>query len=260
MSFMIDLNADVGERPHALRDGSEEKILGMISSANIACGAHAGDESTMAQTVTLCIKHGAAVGAHPSYPDRANFGRVEMAMTARELEESIFQQVRALGEIAQAQRTELQYVKPHGALYNVAVRDHDVAETIARGVARWSRALALVGLAGTPMLAVWEAMSFRAVPEAFADRAYEADGTLRGRSKNGALIHSRQQASAQALRIIKEQCAISIDNVVVPLRAETLCVHSDTPNAVAILSAVREQLALADITVSSFSLRKPSRS
>lgn len=257
MSLTIDLNADVGERPQALCDGSEEKILGMISSANIACGAHAGDENTMAQVVTLCKRYNVAIGAHPSYPDRANFGRVEMPMPPLELEESIFQQVRALGEIAKAQGAELQHVKPHGGLYHVAVHDCSVAEAIARGVARWSRALVLVGLAGSQMLAVWEAMGFRAVAEAFVDRAYEADGTLRARHHQDALIHSPQQAALQALRIIKEQRVFSIDNFAVPVRAETLCVHSDTPNAAAVLSTVRERFALANIAVSSLSSRKP---
>jgi UPF0271 protein len=257
MNLTIDLNADLGERPVlGMLDGSEEQIIGMISSANIACGGHAGDENTMAQTLALCAKHAVAIGAHPGFPDRANFGRVEMPMTANELADCVFEQVRALGRIAQAQRVELQHVKPHGALYNLAAQNKRIAEAVALGVARWSRELILVGLAHSAMLEVWQAMSFRVVAEAFIDRVYEDNGTLRSRSHPGALIHSPEQACAQALRLIKEHSVIAHNGAILRVRADTLCIHSDTPNAAAVLAALRAKLKEEKITVVSFSKKE----
>ncbi|MEK7729239.1 MAG: 5-oxoprolinase subunit PxpA [candidate division KSB1 bacterium] len=252
----IDLNADLGEQPHAMLGGSEEKIIRMISSANIACGGHAGDESTMAQTLALCAQHQVSCGAHPSFPDRANFGRSEMPLTANEVTACVFEQVRALGRIAQAQHVALQHVKPHGALYNLAAKNKRIAEAIALGVARWSRDLVLVGLAHSAMLEVWQALGFRIAAEAFVDRVYEADGSLRSRARTEALIQSPEAASAQALRIITGQGVIASNGVVVPVHAETLCIHSDTPNALALLTALRAKLNEENIAVAAFSKKK----
>lgn len=256
MRFIIDLNADVGERLHALRDGSEEALIRMISSANIACGAHAGDESTMAHVIKLCQKYGVAIGAHPGYPDRANFGRVVLMMSQAELSECVFQQVAKLHALACEHGAELQHVKPHGALYNVAAKDERVAEAVALGVARCSRELFLVGLAGSAMLSVWQGMGFRVAAEAFVDRRYEADGALRARSHQDALIHDPEIACQQALRIITMRYAQACDGASVVLAADTLCVHSDTPNAVAILTTLREQFTHEDIVVTSFTKRR----
>jgi UPF0271 protein len=249
--LIIDLNADVAERPEALADGTEEKIISLISSANIACGGHAGDEVTMAKVLRLCAKYGVAAGAHPGYPDRQNFGRLEMRMSLREIEESVYGQVMALARIANENGIELRHVKPHGALYNVAARNRDVAAAVARGVASCNRDLILVGLAGSAMLQVWQEMGFRVAPEAFADRAYESNGELRSRAKPDALITDPEGALRQAMTIIREQKVISIDGVAVPLHAKTICVHSDTPNAAEILFTLRTQLAEAGIVISS---------
>ncbi len=254
-AFTIDLNADLGERPHALHDGTEEHIIRMISSANIACGGHAGDESTMAQTLALCAQHSVSLGAHPSFPDRANFGRIEMPMTANEITQSVFEQVRDLGRIAEAQRMTLQHVKPHGALYNLAARNKRIAEAVARGIIKWSRDLILVGMAHSAMLEVAHAMGLRVVAEAFIDRVYEAEGTLRSRTHADALLSSPQAACAQALRIIKEHSVLAHNGAVVPLVAETLCMHSDTPNALAVLTALREKLREENIEVAAFAKR-----
>lgn len=257
MPLTIDLNADLGERPVlGMLDGSEEKIISMLSSANIACGGHAGDEDTMAQTLTLCAKHNVAAGAHPGFPDRENFGRIEMPMTANELADCVFEQVRALGRIAQTQRIALQHVKPHGALYHLATHNKRIAESVALGIARWSRELILVGPANSAMLEVWRAMGFRVAAEAFIDRVYEENGALRSRAHADALIHSPQAASAQALRFIKEHCVLAHNGARVPVRADTLCIHSDTPGAITILAAVREKFKQEGVTVSSFANKR----
>lgn len=183
MARTIDLNADVGEQPEALADGSEEAILRLVSSANIACGGHAGDAETMAQVIRLCMKYGVAVGAHPGYPDRARFGREPLSSSPEAIQAFVFEQVKTLGEKAASLGTGVRYVKPHGALYNTAAHDRATAEAIAKGAARWRDGLTLVGLAGSLMLTVWTEMGFRTAGEAFADRAYESDGTLCSRKK-----------------------------------------------------------------------------
>lgn len=251
MTLTIDLNADVGERPEALADGTEEAIVRLISSAHVACGGHAGNDETMAQVVRLCMKYGVAVGAHPSYPDRPRFGRARLALSPDEIQVAVFEQVRALGTVARKLGAELRQVKPHGALYNVAADDRAAAEAIAKGAGQWSRELTLVGLAGSRMLRVWAEMGFRTAGEAFADRTYESDGTLRSRKSGDALITDPAPACRQALRILQEHTVLSGDGVAVPIEAKTLCVHGDTPNAVAILTALRERLQETGVTVES---------
>jgi len=253
MNRTIDLNADVGERPEALRDGTEEEILRLISSANIACGAHAGDEETMAQVIRLCIKYGVAVGAHPGYPDRAHFGRERLALPPEEIQATVFEQVKALGEKARRLGTEVRHVKPHGALYNTAAHDRTVAEAIAKGIAQWRDDLTLVGLAGSRMLTIWEEMGLRTAGEAFADRAYESDGTLRSREKRDALITDPKQACRQVLGIIRDHALRSVQGVEIPIDAKTISVHSDTPHAVSLLVALRQTLAEEKITVKALS-------
>lgn len=242
MQASIDINADVGERPDALGDGREEAIIRLISSANIACGGHAGDDVTMEYVVALCMKYGVAVGAHPGYPDRANFGRHEMQLSNDEIQATIFEQVRTLGRKANARGIELQHVKPHGALYSGAARDRSVAAAIAQGVAKWDRNLILVGLSGSAMLEVWQDQGFCIAAEAFVDRCYESDGTLRPRAKTGAMITDPDAACRQAIRITQEQKVIAADGVAVPVRAHTLCIHSDTPDVQKILLLLRRQL------------------
>ena len=224
---MIDLNCDMGELADAAH---EERLMQLITSANIACGAHAGDEATMQRTVRLALQYGVAVGAHPGYPDRASFGRVEMPLSPDEIERTIYEQIAALGALAA-----IVHMKPHGALYNLAARDAGVARAIGRGAARWSRELILVGLAGSVMLDVWREMGFRAAAEAFADRRYEPDGSLRPRKYADALITDPATAAAQAVRLAAS--------------ARTLCVHGDTPGAPEILRSVREALEAAGIAL-----------
>ncbi len=228
----IDLNCDMGE----LADVAlEETLMRSVTSANVACGGHAGDAATMERTVGLARRYGVAVGAHPGYPDRANFGRLEMPLSSAQIAGTVADQVRALADLA----GELTHVKPHGALYNVAAKDAGVARAIAEGVASVSRELVLVGLAGSTMLEVWCQMGFRAAAEGFADRRYEPDGSLRSRKFADALITDPEQAAAQALRLARDGCA------------ETICVHSDTPGSVGILAAVAESLRGAGIALKS---------
>jgi 5-oxoprolinase (ATP-hydrolysing) subunit A len=229
----MDLNCDMGE----LADVAlEEALMGSVTSANVACGGHAGDAATMERTVRLARQYGVAIGAHPGYPDRANFGRVEMPLTAAQIAHAVAGQIRALAEIA----GELTHVKPHGALYNVAAKDAVVARAIGEGVRSVGRELVLVGLAGSAMLEVWREMGFRVAAEGFADRRYEPNGSLRSRQFADALIASPGQAAAQALRLAREGSA------------ETICVHSDTPGSVRILAAVSEALRSDGITLKSF--------
>jgi UPF0271 protein len=251
----IDLNSDVGERPKALRDGSEEALLRVVTSANIACGGHAGDPETMAATVSLAARLGVAVGAHPGYPDRAGFGRSALGMSHAEIEDSVYGQVKSLAAVADWARCELRHVKAHGALYNDAARDPGVAAAIARGVARWGRKVVMIGLAGSTMLEVFARHGFTAVGEAFADRSYEADGSLRSRALPGALITDPVKAAEQAVRIVCDGVVGAFDGHELPVRARTLCVHSDTPDAAGIASAVRQALAARGVRVEPLHMR-----
>jgi UPF0271 protein len=233
----IDLNADLGEDPRALASGQEAALLDVVTSANVACGGHAGDEQSMRAVVRLARERGVAVGAHPSYPDRRGFGRAPQDLPPDEIEATVHEQVARLGEIARAERVPLVHVKPHGALYHAASGRAAVAEAIARAAARWSRDLVLVGPAGSEALTVWRAQGLRAAGEGFADRAYEPDGSLRPRSKPGALLTDPAAAAAQAVRLARSGTA------------ETLCVHGDTPGAVALARAVRTALLAAGLLV-----------
>ncbi|HZM14575.1 MAG TPA: 5-oxoprolinase subunit PxpA [Candidatus Krumholzibacteria bacterium] len=242
MERWIDINADVGEVPEALADGSEEKLIACITSANIACGGHAGTPETMAAVMALADRYGVCIGAHPGYPDPAHFGREEMELTSGEIEDTVAQQVRALLDIAARHGYSVRHVKPHGALYNVAVREPRVARAIATGLSTWRDELLLVGLAGSAMLRLWQEEGFRVAAEAFADRRYEPDGTLRARRHADALILDPDAAAAQAVEIAINRRVMSVSGSPVPVEAQTLCVHGDTPNAPAIAAAVRREL------------------
>ena len=223
---MIDLNCDMGELADAAHEAA---LMEHVTSANVACGGHAGDEEMMERTVRLALQRGVRIGAHPGYPDRANFGRLELPMTAAEIERTVTEQIERLQSVVRRLGGEIVHVKPHGALYNVAVKNGDVARAIGAAVRGWNAAVPIFGLAGSPMLDVWREMGLRPVGEAFADRRYETDGTLRNRKFPDALITEPAAAAAQAVRLAREG-------------AETICVHGDTPGAVAILRACREAL------------------
>lgn len=227
----IDLNCDMGELEDAAHEAA---LMEYVSSANIACGGHAGDEETMERTARLALARKVNIGAHPGYPDRPGFGRVAMPLSAAEVECAVWEQIGRLEAVVKRLGGAIAHVKPHGALYNVAARDRETAQAIGRAVARWNPRATLFGLAGSPALALWREMGLPVAAEAFADRRYEPDGSLRSRSLPGALITGPREAAAQALRFAREG------------RAQTICVHGDTPGAVEILKACRETLAGAE--------------
>jgi UPF0271 protein len=243
----IDLNCDMGELPEAIADGTQEALMRSITSANIACGGHAGDEQTMKTTVEQALRWKVAIGAHPGYADRANFGRLELKVPPKEIADSVFEQIRALAEVAEKCGGRLIHVKPHGALYNQAVSNRELAEAIAEGVARWNRDVVLVGLAGSPMLDVFKKAGFAIAAEAFADRKYEPDGTLRSRKFKDALIRDPVEAGRQALSMVKRGVVTAIDGTEVAVNAQTICIHGDTPGASQIAETVAQVLRQAGV-------------
>jgi len=243
----VDLNCDLGELPPAVFDGTQDALMASITSASVACGGHAGDERTMQATILQATRHGVCIGAHPGFADPANFGRLDVAMTATRIAETVHEQVIRLAGIARRCGATLGHVKPHGALYNLAARDAAVAQAIADGVARWRRDVVLVGLAGSTMLEVFRQMGFRVAAEAFADRAYESDGRLRSRTLPDALICDPQAAAAQALHIAQHHRVVAVDGSQVPVDCQTLCLHGDTPGCVQIAAAVACRLREAGV-------------
>jgi 5-oxoprolinase (ATP-hydrolysing) subunit A len=245
----IDLNCDMGEMPEAVTDGTQEALMAHLSSVNIACGGHAGDEFTMRKTVEQALQRKIAVGAHPGYADRANFGRVELDLSPDEMATSVFAQVSKLAEIAANCGARISHVKAHGALYNQAAREKRVASAFAEGVARWNRGVVLVGLAGSIMLDVFRDAGFSVAAEAFADRRYEPDGSLRSRKFADALIVDPAQAAEQALRIAEKSGVIACDGTEIKVEAQTICIHSDTPGAVHNAAAVADRLEQAGVAI-----------
>src|SRR5260370_364836 len=252
--LMIDLNCDMGELPEAIADGTQEALMRSITSVNIACGGHAGDEQTMETTIEQALRWKLAIGAHPGYPDRANFGRLELKLPRKEIVNSVLEQVRALAEVDERCGARVVHVKPHGALYNQAVRDREMAEAIAKGVARWNRDVVLVGLAGSTMLGVFRGAGFAVAAEAFADRRYEPDGTLRPRKFDDALIRNPAEAARQAFSIPQPGILTGHDGSEVKLSAQTICIHGDTPGAPQIAASVARTLRQAGVTVCALSM------
>lgn len=245
----IDINCDCGESYGAFQVGDDDGVLPFVSSANVACGGHAGDPMVMRRTVRRCRDLGVAVGAHPSYPDLYGFGRRVLPLTLDEIEAWVLAQIGSLAAIARSEKVELRHVKPHGALYNVAARDLAVAMAIARAVAAFSRELALVGLAGSLLVAAGHEVGVPVLAEAFADRAYEADGTLRNRHHPDALIVDPAACLAQTLHIVRDGAVRAVDGTLVPLQAATICIHGDTPGAALRAATIRQGLAAAGVTV-----------
>jgi UPF0271 protein len=243
----IDLNCDMGELPEAIADGTQEALMRSVTSVNIACGGHAGDGRTMQATIEQALRWKVAIGAHPGYPDRENFGRLEMKMAPDQIAESVREQILALARIAEQCGARIVHVKPHGALYNQAVHDRELAQAIAEGVARWRRDVALVGLAGSPMLEVFRKAGFAVAAEAFADRRYEPDGTLRSRKFDDALLRDPAEAAKQALSIAQRGIVTAHDGSEVAISAQTICIHGDTPGSVQIAAAVLRTLYEAGV-------------
>jgi UPF0271 protein len=233
----IDLNCDIGESYGAWRMGDDRALLDLVTSANVACGFHAGDPSTIDATVRGAAQRNVAIGAHPSYPDLAGFGRRSMALAADDVEAAVLYQIGALAGFARAYGTKLTHVKPHGALYNDAARNATLAAAIARAVARFDPQLVLVGLPESALLQAGKAEKLQVAAEGFCDRGYEPDGSLRPRSKPGAVFTDPEQAAKQAVALASRGTV------------QTLCIHGDTPGAPAIALAVCAALRGAGFTI-----------
>jgi 5-oxoprolinase (ATP-hydrolysing) subunit A len=246
----IDLNADMGESAEALKSGRDAELMRYITSANVACGGHAGDEQTMRETLELAKKLGVAVGAHPSYPDRENFGRLEMVIEMDELEISLRYQLERLRRIAEEVGLTIGHVKPHGALYHSASKDPRVAQAISN-VVRDLGDVILVGQAGSMALRHWEILGMRTAAEGFVDRVYEANGELRNRNLPGALLADAGASAYQAKSIVLNGEVTAFSGERLKLRPETLCLHSDTPGSVEIAREVRKVLESSGVEVQS---------
>ena len=245
----IDLNCDMGESFGVFTIGADEALMPLITSANVACGFHAGDPFVLNQTIALAKKHGVAVGAHPGFPDLAGFGRRDMHLKPSEIENAVLYQVAAVAGFCQAHQVPLVHVKPHGALYNMAAREPAIALSIALGVARLDHRLILVGLASSQaMRQAARECGLELALEAFADRVYNPDGSLQSRLIPGSLITDPDRAAEQAAQIAGGY-VIAHDGTRVPLEAQTLCLHGDNPAATANATAVRAALKERGITV-----------
>jgi len=250
--MQIDLNGDVGESFGAYEIGHDAALIPVLTSANVACGFHAGDPGVMRATVALAREHGTAVGAHPGFPDLAGFGRREMNVSADDAEHLVLYQIAAVAGVAAADGIKLQHVKPHGALFNMAMRDATLAAAVARAVAAFERSLIVFGLPGSELLKAARAEGLRAVAEVFADRAYEDDGNLVSRKKPGAVLHDPKAIADRVVRMVQDDAVVSVTGKVIKMRTDTVCIHGDTPGAVDIARGVRQALKDAGIMVVPF--------
>ena len=245
----IDINSDVGESFGAYTIGHDAGLMRSITSANIAAGFHGGDPSVLRETIRQAKAHGVAVGAHPGFPDLVGFGRRELNVTPKEAEDFVLYQVAAVSGVAAAEGVRVQHVKPHGALFNMAVRSAELSAAIARAVAAFDRSLILFGLPGSEILTAGRAAGLRVAAEVFADRAYEPDGSLASRRKPGSVIHDADAVVARAIRMVKERSVVAVDGSVVPLEVDTMCVHGDTPGSDDLAAKIRAGLEAAGVTV-----------
>ena len=252
MAKSIDLNADIGEYTGTSGAALDDSILDVVSSASIACGGHAGDLKVMQRTVDSAARRGVAIGAHPSYPDHENFGRREMQIAEEELEAELVSQIEALAKCCANAGAPLRYVKPHGALYNVAARNDEVARVIAVAVQRVNPSLALLGLADSTMIYEAARAGLTVACEAFADRAYLANGTLLSRDRPGAVLHDPDGVASRALVMARDQYVETIDGVRLEVKADSLCIHGDNPHALALVTATRAALQGAGFVIRPF--------
>jgi 5-oxoprolinase (ATP-hydrolysing) subunit A len=251
----IDINSDLGESFGAYQIGNDAGLMRAITSANVAAGFHGGDPSVLRDTIRLAKKSGVAVGAHPGFPDLVGFGRRELNVTPREAEDFVLYQVAAVAGVASAEGVRLQHVKPHGALFNMAVRNRELADAIARGVAAFDHSLILFGLPGSEILAAGRAAGLRVASEIFADRAYESDGSLVSRRKPGAVIHDDDLVVSRAVKMVEERGVRAIDGQFVSFEADTICVHGDTPGSDRLAAKLRSAFEAAGIRVEAVGLQ-----
>lgn len=248
----IDLNSDLGESLGVWRMGDDAAMLDIVSSANVACGFHAGDPAGILRTLRQAKERGVAVGAHVAYRDLVGFGRRNMDVDSVDLRADVIYQIGALKGLAAAAGTDVRYVKPHGALYNTIAHDERQARDVIAALREIDASLVLVALAGSPLVGWAEAQGLRVVAEAFADRAYTPQGTLASRREPGAVLHDASDVAERMLRLANEGTVIAIDGSVVRIRADSICVHGDSPGAVEMARRVRERLVQAGVTIRPF--------
>ena len=248
----IDLNCDLGESFGAYTIGCDEQVLPYITSANIACGFHAGDPAVMHHSVALCKQYGVQVGAHPGLPDLVGFGRRKMAITPQDAADMITYQVGALYAFCRELDVPLHHVKPHGALYNMAAKDRALADAICQAVKRSAQGAILLALSGSEMVAAANAIGLPVASEVFADRGYQPDGTLVPRGTPGAMIEDEDQAIARVLRMAQEKTVVANDGSIVSLQADSVCVHGDGPKALAFVQKLHDALSAAGVALKAF--------
>ncbi|CAM4311883.1 LamB/YcsF family protein [Bacillus manliponensis] len=248
----IDLNSDLGESFGAYTIGNDAEVLKYISSANIACGFHAGDYNVMMNTVRLANSLGVGIGAHPGFPDLGGFGRREMKMSPDEIFNLVVYQVGAIQGATAVFHTKVQHVKPHGALYNLASKNWEVAEAIAKAVHAVNPNLVLFGLAGSELVRAGEAAGLKVAQEVFADRTYQPDGTLTSRTEPNAMIHDVDLAAERVLRMVKEKKVTAVNGQDISIQADTICVHGDEAEALDFVKKLRKKLMAENIKIQNF--------
>ncbi|GIM28035.1 UPF0271 protein YcsF [Clostridium polyendosporum] len=250
--YNIDLNCDMGESYGAYKLGSDEEILKFITSANIACGFHAGDPSTMYKTVQLALKNKVAIGAHPGFPDLVGFGRRNMDISPQEAYDMVVYQIGALNGFVKAEGAKMQHVKPHGALYNMAAKNHLLAEAIAKAVYKVDSELTLFGLAGSELIKAGDAIGLRTANEVFADRTYQKDGSLTPRRESNAVITDDNEAITQVIRMIKDGKVLSQQGIDIQIKADTVCIHGDGAHALTFARKIRELMESSGVNLQNF--------
>lgn len=245
----IDLNCDMGEAFGPWPMGSDSELMKYISSANIACGFHAGDASTMRRTVELAVEHGVAIGAHPGYPDLQGFGRRNMSLSPQEVYDQVVYQIAALKGICVTRGAILRHVKPHGALYNHSAKDEPTAAAIAEAVRNVDTELILYGLSGSALISAAQSAGLRTASEVFADRTYRSDGSLTPRSEKNALISNTEEALSQAIQMIETATVTAGDGKMVELVVDTICIHGDGEHAVEFAATIRHELDSRGVSV-----------
>ena len=247
--YQIDLNSDLGESFGRYTIGNDDKIIPLITSANVACGYHASDPVVMMETIQRAKEAGITVGAHPGLPDLMGFGRRSMAISNEEAKAYTLYQISALGGMCKAAGVKLQHVKPHGALYNMAAKDYDLSKAICEAIYEYDKDLIVMGLSGSEMIKAAHDCGLKAASEVFADRAYEEDGTLVNRRKPGAMIEDEDEAIKRVIRMVKEGKVESINGNDISIKADSICVHGDNPKALEFVKNIRETLVAEGVEI-----------
>lgn len=252
LKYTVDLNSDLGESFGAYTMGMDEAVIPLVSSVNVACGYHAGDPIVMRDTVRTAVASGTTVGAHPGFPDLQGFGRRQMKLAKGEAGAMLLYQIGALDAFCREQGTKVRYVKPHGALYNMAEKDPALAMELAEAVLSYDEDLGFLSAYGSEMSKAAQALGLPAYDEFFADRAYEADGSLVARSKPGAMVEDAEVAATRVVRAIKEGKVKAIDGTDIDMHVDSVCVHGDSPEALAFVETIRKRLAEEGIEIKAF--------